>query len=252
MKKWLPVLVMVTAFSLVCLGCGDSGTGPSETYTVSGTLNKLDIADGVLGYAVLGTMGPDSSLNLIYTCESLPFDGGSASYTMSGVAAGTYYFMAVIDVNGNFTWDGPDLGDWVAGMDWDEVTIDQDTVINVTENDWELWSGGGPVEYWEGTTGQGNPISFNVMGDYGYDLSFLVSYPGGFLPNGNEEWTFDIDPDGTWSKNVYPDSLGGQTSWEVEGAFTPEWDLCTGTIICWDDNLGGGFYIETDFMMNPR
>ncbi len=109
------------------------------------------------------------------------------------------------------------------------------------------------VEYWEGTTGQGNPISFNVMGDYGYDLYFLVSYPGGSLPNGNGNWIFDIKPDGTWSKYVYGGSGGvGDTSWEVEGAFTSEWDLCTGTIACWDDSLGGGFYIETDFMTTPQ
>ncbi len=65
MKKYLPVIVMVTVFTLICPGCGDSGTGPSEeTCMVSGTLTRLDITDGILGYAMLATMEDDTAYNM--------------------------------------------------------------------------------------------------------------------------------------------------------------------------------------------
>ena len=176
MKKLLVVLVMVTAFTLVYLGCGNSGTGPSEeTYTVSGTLTKLDMEDGVMGYAMLITMEGDTTYNLIYSDES-PFSAGVASYSMSGVAAGTYYFGAVIDVNGNWeSSNGPDEGDW-ANEDFSEVTINQNTVINVTNDGWKLWSGGGGNNCVSGTLLK-NGVEDGVLGyvalaDSGYNYQY--------------------------------------------------------------------------------
>jgi len=177
---------IIAAFMLVCLSCGDS-TGPSgETYTVSGTLTKLDIADGIVGYAGLGTMmGPDSSFNVIYTCES-SFTAGVASYSMSGVAAGTYYFGAMIDVNGNFNWDDgePDQGDWVIG-DFVEVTINQNTVINVSDDEWELWNGGGgDYDVWGNLYKNGvadGILGYVALADSNFTLQYIssTSFGGG-------------------------------------------------------------------------
>ncbi len=209
MKKYLPVLVMATAFTLVYLGCGDS-TGPSEeTYTVSGTLTKLDIADGIMGYAMLITMEDDTTYNMIYWDESL-FGAGVASYSMPGVAAGTYYFVAVIDVNSNWeSSNGPDEGDLTSNFH--EEIIIQNTVINVPDDDWELWSGGGGNFCVSGTLLK-NGVADGVLGYVALtDSSFNILYSAVSEQPFSAGWTtysiYDV-MDGSYFFNAFIDVNG--------------------------------------------
>ncbi len=83
-------------------------------------------------------MTQDSIWTTVYLDVSSPFNGGEAAYSISVVEEDTYLFAAMIDVNGNSNPEDPepDEVDWIT--DWTEITVNQNVVLNVPDDDWEL------------------------------------------------------------------------------------------------------------------
>jgi hypothetical protein len=141
MKRLMCALVPAALLLVSGVGCDDdsgSTSGPATTYTVSGMFIKSGVADGVHGYAKLVAWGAAETAPPVYFAVTAPFSGGTAAYSLSGVAAGSYYGYAFIDVNGDAVGGGtsmPDAGDWAtdgAG----EVVISRDTTYNIPEDAW--------------------------------------------------------------------------------------------------------------------
>jgi hypothetical protein len=117
LKKQTCLLVAaVVLLSLSITSCTGSGSS-APTYTLSGTLTKTGVADGVFGYVKLvahGGLGSDAAL---YWARSSEFLSEAATYSIAAIAEGSYTGYAFIDTNGDAAGDAtsmPDeIGDWV-------------------------------------------------------------------------------------------------------------------------------------------
>ena len=136
-RALLPVAVLL-ASGVGCDSDSGSNSGPAPTYTISGTFIKSGVANGVLGYAKLVAWGAEGDAPAICWTATAPFSGGTAAMSLSGVAGGSYYGYAFIDVNGNAAGGAtsmPDAGDWVTDGHG-EVVITSDTTIDTPEIAW--------------------------------------------------------------------------------------------------------------------
>jgi hypothetical protein len=110
------LLLASTAFAIVLgvTSCQKSPSAPA-TYSVSGTIYKTGVADGVYAYLKLVASGGSSSSPTLYFTRSNPFSNGSATFSLGGIAAGNYTGYAFIDVNGNAmaSAPAPGAGDYV-------------------------------------------------------------------------------------------------------------------------------------------
>jgi len=142
-RRLLGVLASAALVLAVGAGCdedSDSGAGSTTTYTLSGNLIKSGVS-GVRGYLKLVAPGAPSTSAPKYWTSSTVFSNGTATYTFSGVATGSYDGYAFIDMNGSSAGGAsafPDAGDWTAGPG--EITITGNQVQNVQEDDWELYN----------------------------------------------------------------------------------------------------------------
>jgi hypothetical protein len=95
--------------SAAILSC-DNSTSAETKYSVSGTITKTGLTNGLYAYLKIVVNGGASDSPTLYSTRSTAFSGGTATYSLSGIAAGTYTGYAFIDVNGNIS---PDAGDFV-------------------------------------------------------------------------------------------------------------------------------------------
>jgi len=132
MKRVLWLVSVLTV--LVLVGC--SGGGNSSTYTLSGSVATPDGATGIDGkyaYLKLVQNGGSASSPALYWTKSTPFSGGSATYSVSGIAAGTYTGWAFINMNDSAPSDSsamPDAGDY-ATPDGEQISISGDRTLNL-------------------------------------------------------------------------------------------------------------------------
>lgn len=90
MKKRLHLVSLCLLLVVVLLCCTQPGSSTS-TYTLSGSVASPPVTptDGTYVYLKLVANGGSASAAALYWTRS-PFSGGSASYSISGIAAGTY------------------------------------------------------------------------------------------------------------------------------------------------------------------
>jgi hypothetical protein len=123
----------VVVVSLAAAGCG----GDSESFTISGTLSKSGVADGTYGYVKLVASGGAATAPALYWGRA-PFSGGKASYSVPGIASGTYSGWGFIDVNKDAAGDGssqPDAGDWATSTS-QTISMTADQVVDLPEVAW--------------------------------------------------------------------------------------------------------------------
>ena len=125
-------LVLLSAIVVLTMSAcgGDSSSGPSTTYTVSGTFTLpagktlSDVAGKTYGVGVVTDL--DSEPIAAYEGVIVSGSGNTVAYTISGVPAGNYYVMGVVyqtagrediidgDYAGVYGWNG--VGDPEATM----------------------------------------------------------------------------------------------------------------------------------------
>jgi hypothetical protein len=131
-------LVLLALMLVSCPNPPDGQTA-AESYTLSGSLIKTGIVDGTYAYLKLVAKGGAPTDATLYWTRSAPYSGGTALYSISGIAEGTYTGYAFIDVNGdapNSSAAMPGSGDWAAGPSADFVMNVDQTSIDIPEGDW--------------------------------------------------------------------------------------------------------------------
>jgi hypothetical protein len=163
----------------------------SGGYKLSGTwvIPSGSIApNGIYGYLKLVTSGGLSTGQALYWTRSSEFSSGGASYSIAGIAAGTYTVWAFVDVNGNAPNNAsalPDSGDYFleAGK---QVTISGDQTLNL---DWIYVGTWANPAYDSGGPGAKPVFAVNSVTFYTH--------------------TTDPAPSGTWSFIVTDDWISG-------------------------------------------
>jgi hypothetical protein len=125
------------AAMIVLLSCSNSSDS-NETFTLSGTLEKSDVSDGIHAYMKLVNRNDDMNAKALYS-TSASFSSGNASYSKNGIEEGEYTLYAFIDMNRNAAGDEdslPDAGDYVTDTD---VVIDSDMILSPSESDWDVY-----------------------------------------------------------------------------------------------------------------
>lgn len=111
----LVLMVLIAAGGLLLSSCEEAGNDDSGGggFTVSGTLNHNTATNGTKAYAKLVAPGGNEQSQALYFA-STSFSGNEATYTVSGIAGGTYNLYCFVDLDGNAAGDSssmPDSGD---------------------------------------------------------------------------------------------------------------------------------------------
>jgi hypothetical protein len=111
-------------------GCKLSGT-----WAIPGSIT---VPNGIYGYVKLVASGGLPTDQALYWTRSNESSGGSAGYSIAGIAAGSYTVWAFIDVNGNAPNNAsalPDAGDYSlqTGM---SITISGNQTLNLGPSGW--------------------------------------------------------------------------------------------------------------------
>jgi hypothetical protein len=107
-----------------------------DTFTLSGTFTNSAVEDGTAGYLKLVGSGescqdPGPGEHATMTT----FAEGKASYSIEGVAAGSYTACAFIDVNVQEGQISADSGDYGAMQ---AISVEDDTTLDLDEGAWML------------------------------------------------------------------------------------------------------------------
>lgn len=122
-----------------CPVAGSPDGGGGVTYTLSGTLDCSSYAsiDGKTGYVRLVTPGGNYSSEYLYSTTTT-FDGaGMATYSITGIAEGSYKVLIFVDLDPGSTTPKP--GDLDYKMDNFEMNAGK--TLNVSDDapsDWTL------------------------------------------------------------------------------------------------------------------
>jgi uncharacterized protein (DUF2141 family) len=110
-------------------------------YQLSGTWaspSGVTVPNGVYGYLKLVASGGLSTAQALYWTRSSGFSGGSSSYSIAGIAAGTYTVWAFIDMNANAANDStsmPDAADYFL-QSGKQVNISGNQILNFDSSGW--------------------------------------------------------------------------------------------------------------------
>jgi len=129
------IMLFMVLVLLILAACEDENT---ETYTLSGTITKSGVNDGIIAYMKLVSPGAGMTAAALYFTEAT-FSGGAATYSVSDIEEGEYTLFSFIDVNGNAggeTSAMPDAGDYVTSTD---VNIEDDKTLDAPENFWQVY-----------------------------------------------------------------------------------------------------------------
>ncbi|MDO9547535.1 MAG: hypothetical protein Q7J65_01045 [Candidatus Marinimicrobia bacterium] len=132
------LLIVVVAFSFISTSCDDVDENSDETFTLSGTVTKSGINDGVKAYMKLVSKGGGMTAEALYSTDAT-FSGGTATYTGTNIEEGEYILYAFIDMNGNAAGtesSAPDAGDYVTLTD---VNMNSDKTLDAPENVWIVY-----------------------------------------------------------------------------------------------------------------
>ena len=139
MKKRMCWVLLAIASILPIAVLGSCKADPSvEIFTLSGTLSKTGIVDGIYAYTKLVAHGGDGTDPALYSVRSGVFSSGAATYAITDIQAGTYTQWTFIDVNGNAAGDAtsmPDAGDWSTPFG-NDVVIDADRTSDIGDATW--------------------------------------------------------------------------------------------------------------------
>lgn len=138
-KETCLLVAAVVLLSLSITSCTGSGSSAPKTYTLSGTLTKIGVADGVFGYVKLVAHGGSGGDAALYWARSSQFLSEAATYSIAAIAEGSYTGYAFIDTNGDAAGDAtsmPDnIGDWATDGGGDFV-INSDRVYDLPDGAW--------------------------------------------------------------------------------------------------------------------
>jgi len=129
---------LVVLLSLLIMSCTNAGSSSPMTYTLSGTLSKTGVSDGVFGYVKLVVHGGAGDATALYWARSSQFVSDVATYSITSIAEGSYTGYAFIDTNDNAAGDGtsmPDSGDWATDGGGD-FAINTDQVFDLPDGAW--------------------------------------------------------------------------------------------------------------------
>jgi hypothetical protein len=110
-------------------------------YQLSGTWaspSGVTVPNGVYGYLKLVASGGLPTAQALYWTRSSGFSGGSSSYSIAGIAAGTYTVYAFIDMNANAANDStsmPDAADYFL-QSGKQVNISGNQILNFDSSGW--------------------------------------------------------------------------------------------------------------------
>ena len=130
-------VLLILIFVFMIAACSDS-SDPNKTFTLSGTIVKNDVTDGIYAYMKLVNKGSGVLTSALYSA-TVEFNSGTAHYSVSGISEGEYTLYAFIDMNSNASGGDnvlPDAGDYVSETD---VVINGDVVLSPEENDWTIY-----------------------------------------------------------------------------------------------------------------
>jgi hypothetical protein len=133
----LLLALLACALVLGVTSCQKSTDAPA-TYSISGTIYKTGVANGVFAYLKLVASGGSASSPTLYFTKSNPFSNGTATFSLGGIAAGTYTGYAFIDVNGNAMASAPmpDAGDYVTSANPQIAISGNMTNQDILDNSW--------------------------------------------------------------------------------------------------------------------
>ncbi len=211
-----------------------SGAWPSPT--------GATIPDGVFGYIKLTASGGSPTDAALYWSQSTAFSGGSASYSVTGIAAGSYTAWAFIDANANAPNSDasfPDPGDWVLQAP-KQVTIAGELTLNFDPGEWApVALAASPYGTWSAPS-----VSFTLNENGTFQNSYIgqdgVSYwtAGTFSP-------VNLTPDTDITFSVASNSLGGPGNAYVPGVgtfFVMKYSNLTATTIDLYNKMGPDYY----------
>ncbi|NOU48312.1 MAG: hypothetical protein HOO86_14805 [Bacteroidales bacterium] len=139
MRMKLPskICLLTSLFlSFALLSCKDETNELS--YSLSGTVSKNDVNDGIRVYFKLVLEGTSSTENALYATDAT-FSAGQAIYSETGIKNRSYTLYAFIDMNGNASGTdsaSPDTGDFVTEIN---VNIDSNKTIDLPDNYWVVY-----------------------------------------------------------------------------------------------------------------
>ena len=113
----------------------------AASYTLLGTFASPDgvtVPDGIYGYLKLVPNGGAPTDPALYWTRSKAFSGGSAGYSITGIAPGTYTAYAFIDMNANAPDNAsamPDSSDFYL-QTGQEIAISGSQVLNLGPGGW--------------------------------------------------------------------------------------------------------------------
>ena len=138
-KRLFEVLfVLGVVFSFVLTSCENNDENSDETYTLSGTITKSGVSNGIKVYMKLVCKDGSMTAEALYSTEAT-FSSGTATYIGTNIEEGEYTLYAFIDVNGNAAGDDssvPDAGDYVTSID---VNMDSNKTLDAPENFWSVY-----------------------------------------------------------------------------------------------------------------
>ncbi len=121
MSKVVSRVLLAAAAALVLGGCSSGGGGDGSGFLLDGSIKDLNPVVGKLAYIKLVTPGAGDAAPAIYWTVSTPFDAGNeATYSISGIAEGTYDRFIFVDRDGDSGGGAgamPDSGDDGTGPD---------------------------------------------------------------------------------------------------------------------------------------
>jgi hypothetical protein len=122
-------IVAVAAVQILVGGLGLAG----DTSTLSGTFTNSAVDDGTKAYLKLVSDGDCMAPGPGEHATMATFAEGKASYSIEGVAGGSYTACAFIDVVTQEGEINADSGDYGATQD---VAIEGDTTLDLDEGSW--------------------------------------------------------------------------------------------------------------------
>jgi hypothetical protein len=143
----LSIFLSITVISFILfVSCipdtGANGDKTTPTYTLTGTLNctttrgPVNPANGKTAYLKLVSAGGDSTADALYGTSTV-FSDANASYSVSGVAKGTYSLWVFIDMDDDAVSPNyhADQLDYILSAS-KTVDVTGDTSKNILDVDW--------------------------------------------------------------------------------------------------------------------
>jgi hypothetical protein len=132
------LLILGAVLTFMVTSCDNVTESKEETFTLSGTITKSGVNDGVVAYMKLVSKDGTMTDNALYS-STATFGSGSATYSVIKIKEGEYKLYVFIDINSNAAGDEtsvPDAGDYVTST---YINIDSDKTLDAPESVWIVY-----------------------------------------------------------------------------------------------------------------